>query len=58
MQDKAEGPNSGGGTGAGGMTERALIALASAREVAKQANSPNSVRKGEVKKGVAPTPVG
>ena len=40
------------------MTERALIALASASVVARQANSPNSVRKGEVKEGVAPGPGG
>ena len=40
------------------MTERALIALASASVVADQANSPNSVRKGEVKEGGAPRHVG
>ena len=40
------------------MTERALIALASASVVAIQPLGPNSVRKGEVKEGVAPGPVG
>ena len=40
------------------MTERALIALAGASVVAKQAKPERLVRKGEVKEGVAPGPVG